>query len=628
MIMNKINILDEKVSSRIAAGEVIERPSSVVKELVENSIDARANAISIYIEEGGIKTIRVTDNGEGMGKEDVKTSILKHATSKIVSINDLNNIVTMGFRGEALPSIAAVSILTIKSKLKDEDLGTELVCRGGSNITLKEIGIPDGTSITVNNLFYNTPARLKFLKKTSTELGYIVDMVSRLILSHPDISFRLSTPEKTIYHSPGNGELRDAIYSVYGANIKNQLIPVDYRFNSIYLKGFIGAPSFPFRTTKHQTLLVNSRYVRNELVSRTVLNAYGERLMKNNFPFFVLDLSLNPSDIDVNVHPNKLAIHFRDESEIEYVISNAVDIALRKFQHAPYLKFNDVQQEERPKEYAPVQNSNYINENRYNSNSDYSGVVDVSKKVADSFTSDISEHNNKKTENYVPLATDTDISASKQITEPKTVHVKTNLEKEQLQVDLFKDHLQYRLIGVAFDTYIFIETGDNVYIIDQHAAHERKIYDILYSSVKEKAVSQQLLIPFDFDISYSEKELLLKNLDIINDMGFSFSSISDKTCELTAYPQVLGEIDVRQTLQDLIESLEDNKTSFEIRKDKIAKGACKRAIKGGMQMSDRDIRELLETIMTTKTIPHCPHGRPLAIQLTKDELEHNFGRIV
>ena len=619
--MNKINILDEKVSSRIAAGEVIERPSSVVKELIENSIDAKATAISVYIEDGGIKTIRVTDNGEGMGREDVKASILKHATSKIISINDLNNIVTMGFRGEALPSIAAVSILTIKSKLREEDLGTELVCRGGSGVTVKEIGIPDGTSITVNNLFYNTPARLKFLKKTSTELGYIVDMVSRLILSHPEISLRLSTPEKTIYHSPGNGDLRDAILSIYGSNIRNQLIPVEYKFNSIYVDGFIGAPSFPFRTTKHQTLLVNNRFISNELVSRTVLNAYGERLMKNNYPFFVLNVILPPSDIDVNVHPNKLAIHFKDESEIEYVMSNAVDIALRKYQHAPYLKFSDEFKElDKKSEYAPVQNSNYINQNRISSNAEYEKVMEISNIVSNDLS-----RNEDKSDKDVSISRPIELASSETV-QVRKINSGNVSSKEQLQMDLFKDSLEFSIIGTAFDTYIFIQCGDVIYVIDQHAAHERKMYDILCSSVKDKAVSQQLLIPFDYDITFNEKELLLANIDIISDMGFSISKITDKSCELTAYPQVLGEIDIRQTLQDLIESLDDRKTSLEIRKDKIAKGACKRAIKGGMQMSNEDIKELISTIIDTKTIPHCPHGRPLAIQIPRKDLEKTFGR--
>ena len=663
--MGKIQLLNETVASRIAAGEVVERPASIVKELLENAIDAHATAISVSITEGGVREIRVSDNGEGIAAEDMPLTIVKHATSKIFTLEDLEHINSMGFRGEALASIAAVSMLTIKSRQADSTYGSELYARGGKVEYIRKAGLADGTTVIVENLFYNTPARLKFLKKPGAEASLISDIIARLILANPQISFRYTVSNKVIYHSPGNGKLIDAIYSVYGFEMKQALIPVDFRFNQIYLQGFIGEPSNTFKTQKYGTLLVNNRYVKNIFVQRAIQRAYGERLLKNSYPFYVLNLVMPTEDVDVNVHPNKLAVHFRDENELEYVLVNAVEQALRTAQKPPILSLEKEEAKKKDErkdkdiEESPftveqgdksIRSFGDIPRPQHEHNNINSHIGMEQQRVHNSSAKPmISSKENQQIDEILRIASEVDLKKQPLSLHEAPVYVSDDTLKEfdmtfarikkkeeELQkkeekkqaLDMFADRVDFKIIGVAFNTYIIIECGNTLYLIDQHAAHERKIYDGLMHNIAERPISQYLLSPIRVEITAAERFLLLDNLEIISAMGFSFERIEETFCEIIAYPQILGDTDIRQTLQDMIGNLEMGDTSIQVRKDKIAKGACKRAIKAGMQMSESDIRDLVETILQSNTIPHCPHGRPLAIALTKIQLEDGFKRRV
>ena len=678
--MGKIQLLSETVASRIAAGEVVERPASVVKELLENAIDAHASTILISIAEGGIREIRVTDNGDGISAEDMPLSIVKHATSKIFTLDDLEHINSMGFRGEALASIAAVSMLTIKSRTKNSEFGSELYVKGGKLEYIRKAGLADGTTVIVENLFYNTPARLKFLKKPGAEAALISDMIARLIIANPHISFRYTVSGKVVYHSPGNGSLEDAIYSVYGFDMKQSLLPVDFQFNQMYLKGYVGLPAKTFKTQKYGTLLVNGRYVKNALVQRAVLRAYGERLLKGNFPFYVLNLTLPSDHVDVNVHPNKLAVHFRDENELEYVVLNAVEQVLHQTQRPPeftltrqtpalhseqVLSHNSLKSVYTPEIRTNASIAAEEKENRkekaFVKPSFSFGMLPVTQPVSTSAVSKSTEKNQlseeeraKRIDEILAKAAKSDEQRKKslamhesqafaadtqelqkfdltlrniRIAEQKSEEIKAFTETPSLE-SIFRAHIDFKIIGVAFDAYIIIESGNSLYLIDQHAAHERKLYDTLLQNIAEKPISQPLLAPVRAELMPTEKVLLENNLDIIRGMGFSFDAITDTYCDISAYPQILGEINLRQAMQDMIEALEDGEVSFQIRKDKIAKGACKRAIKAGMKMSEPDIRELITSVLRDDRIPHCPHGRPIVIKLTKTQLEDSFKRRV
>ncbi len=699
--MGKIQILNETVASRIAAGEVVERPASIVKELLENSIDAHATAIAISIAEGGVREIRVSDNGEGIVPEDMPLTVVKHATSKIFTLEDLEHIHSMGFRGEALASIAAVSMLTIKSRTKNAAFGSELYARGGQVESLRQAGLPDGTTVLVENLFYNTPARLKFLKKPGAEAALISDMVARLILANPQISFRYTAGDKVVYHSPGNGKLEDAIYSVYGFGMKNALIPVDFRLNQTYLRGYIGAPFQAYKTQKHGTLLVNGRYVKNSLVQRSVMHAYGERLLKNNYPFYVLQLTLPAEEVDVNVHPNKLAVHFRDENEVEYVLISALEQALRSTYRPPALELppqkgvspaaEKVENRPAPKPWAPSPSEREepkreaiestapqreADTKRYMAEQDAPArraeeaaertpplfappqpaaeavrrtdsvldpalserideILQYAQDAALQTTQPLSLHESGGTlpieaapDRSPPVAEEAAAQAFGQSlsqVEERRADIETKAEQAP---DIFRGRVDFRIVGVAFETYLIIEYASTLYLIDQHAAHERKIYDELMAGISKRLVIQHLLTPLRMEITPAEAQLLEENRSLLSDMGFCLARIDLHSCTVTAYPQILGDTDIRQTFQDMLGNLDRGEGSLQVRREKIAKGACKRAIKGGMRMSEADIRELVETSLMQGKIPHCPHGRPIAITLTRTQLEEGFKRRV
>ena len=641
--MGKIQVLSEQIANRIAAGEVVERPASIVKELVENSLDANASAITVSILDGGIREIRVTDNGEGIAEEDMPLTILKHATSKIYKLQDLDRIYSMGFRGEALASIAAVSMLSIKSRVRASDAGTELSAKGGKIEYIRQAGLPEGTSVIVENLFYNTPARLKFLKKPGSEAAAISDIVSRLILARPDISLRYTANEKSLYHSPGNGELLDAICAVYGQQMRDRVIPVDYKINQIHVSGYIGAPDFTYRTQKNGSLFINQRYIRSEVIQTAILRAYGERILRGNFPFYTLHLNMDLSDVDVNVHPNKLTVHFSDENAVEYAVVNAVSDALSR-QYSPIV--SQFQSPERNVSYEQLKIKEDLPKAEDVPNLEFGFGFSAQEKPSSEEDWKIPSDSELEEgiEEIMRLTTEHNKKGPFEINAPSEISVseppkdfslaleragqKRDTPPAAIQPTLISNLPEVRILGVAFSTYIIAEAGEQLYFIDQHAAHERKIYDALMQGLEKKAISQRLLVPETYRLTHEEQVRLEENLDILAQMGFEVRLSVPLVCEIHAVPQILGEVNAVATLEDVLASLTSKGAPEMVRKDRIAKGACKRAIKAGQPMIESDIKNLVKYFLQSGKIPNCPHGRPIAVCIPKKELEISFKRRV
>lgn len=650
--MGKIQLLNETITGRIAAGEVVERPASIVKELVENSVDAQATAISIHVEEGGIREIRVSDNGTGIEPEDMPLTIAKHATSKIYTLADLEAIHSMGFRGEALSSIAAVSMLTIRSRAQSHDAGMELYSRGGKVEYIREAGLPEGTSILVDNLFFNTPARLKFLKKPGAEAAAITDIVSRLILAYPEVSFRYSCNGKTLLHSPGNGDLMGAVLCVYGMEYKERLLPVDFTVNNIRVSGYIGSPNWTYKTQKAGSFYINGRYVKSAALQNAVSRSYGERLMKGNYPFYVLHIDMDRSEVDVNVHPNKLTVHFSDENAVEYAVNNAVLDGLGIFRRTPVLQIPEKKEypaeaAEEKREPAKLGQSELQKsiEEIMNLAGNLPRPECAPKEVKDSavsapapeamqnalwekdyavgFLGGREKEDENAEEHQRPMET---------VLPPETEETPEDGQGEAPAAPLITQIVHYKILGSAFLSYIIVESGDTLYFIDQHAAHERLLYEKLLAQETERHISQRLLVGEIFHATHEERELIEENIDLIRSIGLEIRPSGEDifTYEIQAVPQILGDVSPRMVMEDVLHSLMERpgEQDIPIRLGKIAKGACKRAIKAGQNLPEAEIERLLREIREQGIIPNCPHGRPIAVALSKADLEKGFKRRV
>lgn len=616
----KIKLLDASVANKIAAGEVVERPSSIVKELVENSIDAGATNVTIEIKGGGIELIRITDNGCGMAEEDVKNAFLRHATSKISVAEDLNDILTLGFRGEALASVAAVSKISLMTRTKNAEEGTQIDLTGGVIDRFFPCGCAEGTSISVANLFFNTPARRKFLKKPSQEASYIQETVNRLALSNPKIALRFISDGKSVLRTPGDNNLLSAIRAVFGNEISSNMIEVNETKNSITLKGFIGKREIQRNNKSRQILFINGRSIKNELVSSAIQQGYAGRLNIGKFPFFVLEMKVDGTLVDVNVHPTKQEVRFADGLPVYDTVCAIITDILTKNQEIPTLfKQEEVKEEakifevERVNPYkAPVEDVVFEK---------IPQTPVTPKKPFETFVFSESKSFGSLEVNDSPIKPFTPVKQESFIEAPVEETV-----SEQTEI-LMEEEFSYKISGVMFDTYIIVEAGDDAFIIDQHAAHERLLFERLYASCENGSESQLLLIPQIVKLSPQESAVIDEIMPKLTEMGFEIDDMGFGSLAVRAVPTVLPELNAEKFLTSLShENFRILKTN-ELKRAKLMQMACKSAVKGGDKLTDADIKKLL-TLIKAEGIPlSCPHGRPILIRLTRHELEVRFKRV-
>ena len=665
--MPKINLLDKSVYNQISAGEVVENPASIVKELVENSIDAGADSVSVSIENGGIKSIIVTDNGCGMEKEDLKLSILPHATSKIKVAADLDMVGTLGFRGEALASIAAVSEVTLKSKYIDSDVGNFIEVKGGDVVGEGICAISVGTQISVRSLFYNTPARYKFLKTAKGEENNVTALMAELIFANPDVSFTYTADGNVVYKTYGEG-LYDGVYSVYGDLVADNMIPLEFEENGYKLSGFTARPAteaIKNNRTK-QTFIVNGRIIEDATISAVIQNAYGEFLMKRTFPTVVLDIVIPFGMVDVNVHPNKREVRFADAKKINgivyHTIKNAVEKDAEQLQKALFSEIHNFSSAENtaenviktPSSDTKIEkNSVFGNdlcvrkatetceEDGYLPGNDYGRItkaapvgetfpvfkkIDLSKVDSEyiSFADSITDKKATEKEFY------SDNSAEITATEKKlNSEVLVSDENDGAEYDKTLEKPAYKIVGQVFDTYLILEFEEKVVFLDQHAAHERILFDKLIEECNRNVIAQDLLIPYEYPIDGNEREFLLKNKDNFDKLGFSLD-VSDDKAYINSVPALLTNIDLGSFLREILSYKTEMKTLTDssLLKDSIAKYACRSAIKGGAKLTDKEI-EFVVGYFFEKGVPlQCPHGRPTMIKFTRTDIEKFFGRKV
>lgn len=619
--MSKINLLSSKIYNRISAGEVVERPASVVKELVENSIDAGANKISVEIYGGGISSIKITDNGSGIEKSELKKALLPHATSKISKLDDLDNILTLGFRGEALASIASVSKISIISKPIAQENGARIYAEGGEIDTVTDYPFVNGTEIEVNNLFYNTPAREKFLKKPKSEENEITSVITKLILGNPDIAFIYTVDSKKILQSFGDG-LESAMISVFGEKVISDCFYVDTVKNGLHIKGYIGKHYFTKSNRGYQCLYINSRYVINQTIATAIHNAYSAYLMKRQYPFYVLSVSLPTELVDVNVHPNKTDVRFSN-NEIIYgsfysVISKVLD-GLGEALNIVYPVPSTEKTIENSKDFG----ANYVRPS----------VNDLPKETYKFDTlvfNDSAFHEEKKDNNSVDIFAENK-AYLEQLEKKGLEETAINLpKKEEFVQQSIEVKRNLRCVGQVLETYLVFDDGNDVYMVDQHAAHERILYDKFMAQVRAKNVDiQPLLIPYVFDVNLPEYEFLTEKKEILSQMGIDIEEFGEKTIKVSAIPAIISTFSLKNFFDTLLADLFDykNLSLDEVLKEKIAQKACKSAIKAGDTLSQEDIKVLTDVLSDNLGLK-CPHGRPVVVKITKTEIEKWFKRIV
>lgn len=680
-----IKVLDKATIDKIAAGEVIERPSSVVKELLENAIDAGSTAITVEIKDGGTSFIRVTDNGCGIEKEEVRMAYMRHATSKIEHVEDLNSIISLGFRGEALSTIAAVSQTEMITKTATDLTGVKYVIHGGKEIEYKEVGVPNGTTIVVRNLFFNTPARKKFLKSAMTEGSYIFDLLTRIALSHPEISFKLIANGQTKIDTSGNGKLKDTIYQLYGRDITANLIPLDYVDGDIRLTGFIGKPFIARGNRGLENYFINHRYIKSSVINRAIEEGYRTFVMQHKFPFTVLYLELPQEKCDVNVHPTKMEFKYDNEKKLFEVCCNAVKLALTHKEiipkegekpiptpvisdpeHKPAEPFEvrrtqtsvstiaaTVQPHIAPQPVSKPAPSHAIPQKNVRA-----GNYSPTYKILESLRKAEEEEAAKKgtslpnitdmvaddgvvysaQPNKVPQETSQNDTALKQVSpemDKNTAAYKYTVGKQESLFDddflTEKARLKHRVIGQVFDTYWLIEYNNNLYIMDQHAAHEKVKYEELMANLKGKQVlSQQLMPPMVLTVTYAERQAILDNYDMFMKIGYDIEEFGGNEFKINAVPSNLFGMHGRDMFLEFVGSLIQNSgyMSNDVFIKKLSTMACKAAVKGNMNLSFQEADALVDKLLSLENPYTCPHGRPTIISMSKEELEKKFHRIV
>ncbi len=615
-----IRVLDKYTSDRIAAGEVVERPASVVKELVENALDAGATSISIETVNGGLDSIRIVDNGSGIPRGEVKTAFLRHATSKIASTEDLSHIETLGFRGEALSSIAAVSRTIMRTKTRDEQTGTLLRIEGGDVSECSESGVPEGTSIEVADLFFNVPARLKFTKAARAEAAYISDYVSRMILARPDVAFHLMQSGRTVFRSAGDGSLVNAVFCIYGAEVMPHLREVSYDDGYVSLLGFIGTEQIGRANRTAQSFFINARYIKSQKLSFALQRAYDARLMTGKFPFCVLAISLASEEIDVNVHPNKLDVRFRAEERVVRAVLTAAKNALVERVELPFPPSADPDKSfaqeinfGRPDELSRIR-LEALPPEMFRAKP----VESVVLRDSGAYLQPVAPF--AQAQGGVPLPAE----PLKEQGEPAEIAPAVP-SGEQQSLDM----QSIRILGQVFDCFWVAQAGERVFFIDQHAAHERRLYEaILRDGVN--ADSQLLLVPEIVRLTPNECELLLANLDAFAELGYDISEFGPLTVSVRAVPSILGAPQTASFLREAIEQLDKKYrlNTAELKREALIRLSCRRAIKAGERPDAMEIAALLESYAREGIPLTCPHGRPVLIAMTKLEFEKLFKRVL
>lgn len=632
--MPKINLLPKEIYQLIAAGEVVERPSSIVKEMIENSVDAGAKNITVEIKNGGSTYIRITDDGCGIERAEVKKVFVSHATSKISDKDDLNAISTLGFRGEAMASISAVAKVELLTRSESEELGTRYEISGGEEIAVEDAGCPNGTTIVVRDIFFNTPARMKFLKKDVTEGNAVAGIVDRMAISHPDISFRFIRDDKQTLITSGNGELLSAVYSVFGKDVSDALISVDYTFDNMHITGYVSKPTASRKSRAMQFFFINNRLVKSATAMAALEQAYKNSIMVGRFPMCVLNIELNPSLVDVNVHPAKIEVRFADEKPIfnlvYYGVKSAVeaDRTVKQAEFTP--KFDSVF--DKPKD------------NHYT----YSSKTDFFKKkeeppVQQSFRldnqntftlhsqtlADKSDKSEKPVYNVSSAVTVEHIDSNRSVdyTEPENKqNISENKEYDAAVCDE-KENINFRLIGEVFKTYIIVEIENELYFIDKHAAHERMNYENFKS--QETIEVQMLLSPAAVTLSKDEFEVITSHNELLRQCGFETEPFGESAVIVRAIPSLVCESDVKDLITEIAQKLLEHKT--DITPDKIDwiyhSASCRGAVKAGDYTSLQEQELFVKKLLSMPQIRFCPHGRPVFIKISKYDIEKQFGRV-
>ena len=712
--MGNIVLLDDLTINKIAAGEVIERPASVIKEMIENSIDAGATNITVEIKNGGISYIKITDDGKGIAQDDLEIAFERHATSKIRSADDLDTVTSMGFRGEALASIAAIANVELTSKTKEQDIGYKVVVEAGNVLEKEEAGCRTGTTIIVRNLFFNTPVRYKFLKKDYTESGYIEDVITRIALVNPNIAIKLINTGKTVIQTNGNGDLKSVIYSIYGKDISNGIMEVSYQYEDIKITGVIGKPEIARSNRSNQLFFVNKRYIKDKTLTAATEQAYKGLIPIGKFGFVVLNLEMSPAKVDVNVHPAKLEVRFQEENTVFQAIYHAIKDTLLKSELVAKTEKTEKDSivdrrtasfEERLKNLREAKKENQsggLFAFRKQNEKQIEKYTDEESKIKTNILEDV--YNNQKLENEQtiqqptleklenkekittgdPVDTSDVLEQLKNLKDKMQNELKTDKvtankvqdvqeeyklenkqqdfnemytkmfgtapiienqddkKEEQKAVDIIKDNVSmfeteeefkkpiYKFIGIVFKTYIILEIENEMYILDQHAAHER----IMYEKVKENYYSdiakdsQMLLLPDVVTLTHKEMDVAKENKEMFEQAGFYFEEFGENTIKLTGVPTVCIDLDTKELFLETLDEINTvARTAKQEKEEKfIATVACKAAVKANMALTREEVEKLMEQLLKLPNPFTCPHGRPTVIKMTKYDIERKFAR--
>lgn len=614
--MAEIRVLDSATIDKIAAGEVVERPASVVKEIVENAIDAGASAVTVEIREGGISLIRVTDNGSGIEQSQIENAFKRHATSKIRTSEDLIGVTSLGFRGEALSSIAAVAQVELITKTREELSGSRYCIEGGKEGTLEEIGAPDGTTFLVRNLFYNTPPRRKFLKTAATEGGYISDLMEHMALSKPQVSFQYIQNGQTRFHTSGNGDLKEIIYRIYGRDITRELIPVEASIEGVCVRGFLGKPTINRANRNFETYFVNGRYIKSSLIAKGIEEGYKAYLMQHKYPFVVLHFTVDSNLLDVNVHPTKMDIRFQNQLTFYQFLTQTVSDGLQNRDLIPQVPAGkpEKKEESKPVERAPepFEKRRMAEQKAVPYGVAENSIYDASRKQAP-----LSDAPNRdaEPEPEIPL-------------QPKKPEQLTLFTDSMLRKAKRND---YKILGQLFNTYWLIEYEEKLFIMDQHAAHEKIKYEHLVQQLKEKKIlTQNLNPPVIVTLSGREEAMLKQYMEAFAALGFELEAFGGNEYAIRSVPLDLYGCNEKQMFLEIMDELSENgaKGTPDAVYQKLASMACKAAVKGNMRMSLPEVHSLLDELFTLENPYHCPHGRPTMISMSKYEIEKKFKRIL